>query len=725
MSDAPNVDTATIKRRIPIPFFLNLAANSASGLATDAITGSYKIVRVQAHFRDDAANLLQVWAFVSRNHNAVGSLPPPDNKILGFYSPTPYLVGEGEIVSVDCDIRPDITEKYIKVYFWNGNAYAMSGYCVITIEIAVGGEASVEIGVGGADERKYTYEEWSKIIDVKSHAVYDQTVDILKGSPPWLAINPLLSLKGQGETQTNWAAKSGFIATMTNYFTPDMHVDDFYGMLMKWYQDANALMDSYNGLTAASGIVEMFGYGAIGKIIERDEKIWGIVDQMRKVNEIVFENSMNLYAEYNTNYYFTAKIPQVSDLINMVVKEKITLDYFKEQMRKQGYTLDWSQKIWDAHFIAPDFETVKRAYWREGITKTQLPEFLKLVDLDPRYNEEVWLRLTEEIPQYADLINMRVKEVITQETFKKGLEYQGYYGAWADRLWDAHFTPAGFTDFLTAMRRKLSVNIPVAEGTPKAHTFGLDELSDIQAIKDLSVLADYDPRYWDFFKTRMYNDPSYRMIMWGFETDSIKRPEIPDLVHRLGLNPKDESWYTNFLVHFQERPWINRYLTSLQTAYIQGAITENDLKQRVSVIPRNEEIANWMIKIANIRKEILAVKGVETGEKLISLGELKQMRFRNIIDNERFRAELLQRGYTLMDIETLIELFDTQYAEDVSGGEKKGLTIAELFDGFRYGEMSEDELRTNLALRGMAYNDIRVLIETKKKKWAMGNVEVA
>ena len=57
------------------------------------------------------------------------------------------------------------------------------------------------------------------------------------------------------------------------------------------------------------------------------------------------------------------------------------------------------------------------------------------------------------------------------------------------------------------------------------------------------------------------------------------------------------------------------------------------------------------------------------------------------------------------------------------GGKKEGLTVAEYFDAFRYSEITEEDLKTALMQKGLNLSDVNVLVETKKKKWAMGNVE--
>ncbi len=723
MAESPETDQPTLKRRIPVPFFLNLAAGQFRALSSDRITFPYRIVKVQAHFRDDAANNLQVWAFVSRSNNVSGTAPPPDNKILGFYSPTPYLIGEGEIVSVDCDVVPDPAEQFLKVYFCNFNAYAMSGYCIITIETLSGVDQVINIQTSAGDERKYTAAEWLALGQEKAKAILLLNTDIVAGTSEKY-VDEVVELKAKNQ-ETSVALYTEYMRT-SNFLTaipPEIPKEDILKTVQVWASNFKDLsFKAFNDLFLQRLVTGALGGEAID-VVNWLEDTFGLQESIRKLYSLGIETAIMPIVEQYWDAAYTPDIPAVQDLINMVIKEKITLDDFKFNMKKKGINSNWSQKIWDAHFYAPDFQTVKQAIWRESIKHDEIPDMLKRVDLDPFYNDKVWYTLLYEVPPYQDLINMRVKEVINQETFSKSIQSHGFYDPWATRLWDAHFTPADFTDFLTAMRRKKTVAIPVAEGPATQHTFGLDPAKDIEAVKALSVLADYDPRYWDFFETRMYNDPSYRMVMWGYEAGAIDPVEVPDLVHRLGLNPKDEAWYTKFIMSFQERAWITRYLTALQSAYISDAITEEELKIRVRAIPRNEKVADWMVKIADVRKEIIATKGTAETAKLVTVSELKDAYTLGLLNEDNLRTELMGRGFTLLDVDLLINLINKKFEIEEAGGKKEGLTVAELFDAFRYSEISEDTLRTELMTKGLNLEQANILISTKKKKWEIGQVE--
>lgn len=715
------VKQPTLKRRIPVPFFTPIPANTTVCLVSDMINFPFIVSNIQSHFADNCLSNLQVWAFVSSNSNPSTVAPPPDNKLLGFYSPTPYHIGNGEIVDTPVHVKPAENEKYLKVYFSNANNYAVNGYCIITIQT----DNLIGLGVYPVTNGELTpfssLEDYKEKIDKESHAMYDQILDFESGTPAWLNVEDVTSARVRGETYKDWVAESDNVSLMSNFFKADMTESAFTQQLKVWSHLAMEVQHKHNtamviGDIAGLGKVQFTKY-----VVEADKEIYRIAQTFGRINETVYDVAMLEKVKQIANTKFTPVLPDTSELINMAVKEKIEVDDFKNLMMRQGYSKHWSQLIWDAHFTAPDFETIKRAYNRGFIPKTDLDKYLKLVDLDPFYNDVAWKPLLDEIPPYQELVNQRVKEVITQPQFEKGLEGWGYRGDIAKNIWDAHFTPPTYDDFLTAMRRQETVTFELADGTKVSHKFGEDITKDKDMIHQLSVLADYDPRYQSFFDTRMYEDVTPRMARWALETGSIDNEQLREIVHRYGYYPKDEEWFSDMLIHFQERSWVVRYLTALATAYVNEAITSDELKKRVTAIPRNIEIAEWMIKISDVRKEILASKKGSAGIKLLSSGDLKKAYIFGKIDEMQLRTELQLLGYESKDVELLIEMLNTEKDMVDSGGKKKGLTTAELMDAFRYSFITESELSTELQLRGMLLHDVDTLIKTKKAKWGVAS----
>ena len=381
----------------------------------------------------------------------------------------------------------------------------------------------------------------------------------------------------------------------------------------------------------------------------------------------------------------------------MVVKEVITLDQFKAEMLKLGFREQWSQFIWDAHFVPPDWTQLLQAYYRGAISREELMTFKVLVDLDPRY-DKVWDAQIEVIPPYSELVNELVKEVITLEEFTKYLRWHGFDEKWAKRIYDGHFLPPSLGDILTAWRRGL-----------------IDEAR----VDELMILVDLDPRFKEIFDTRKYVDPSITMARYMFETGAIDRDRLTELVARAGYLPDDIEAIVDFIVRFQERRYQRSYLIALRTGLMRGVIPKEELTQAVLDTGLSKGVAEWMIKTAEVRRRIAEAKAPVVKAKILTLPDLRKSFMRDIMDEDTFRMELMGRGYEVGDVDVLVTLLKGDKVTEEAGGRKIALSQSELLNAYRYGEITEDVLRTELQLRGLSVDEVEILIRTKKKQWGM------
>jgi hypothetical protein len=503
------------------------------------------------------------------------------------------------------------------------------------------------------------------------------------------------------------------------YFAPGTADNAIAAKFSVWWAEANVTTDL---LDVAAWVAEAATLGQIeaaGKFVDSLLAIFPLEALMSKVSMAQLDAAWVKPIQRQVNAKWLPERPGVGDFTRMRARGIIAPDVYTDDLKGQGFAPEWSQRLWDAHFPAPDYASVREAYWRGLVKPEQLDEYLMRADVDPRFNDTIWKPLLEAIPGTGELVNERTKEVIDQAEFEKGLGWWGVKGKWAQRVWDAHFAPATWNDFLSAMRRKQTVSIPVAFGAPVTHTFGVDAAKDIDVIKGLSKLADYDERYWDFFRQRMYNDPSPRMSMWSYDIGVVSEEKLREIVHRYGYLPEDEKWYGDMLVHFQERPWVTKYLMALSSAYIEGAIDAAELKKRVLAIPRNEAVAEWMIKISDVRKEIDAHAPAAEKEKLLGIGDLRRLTVEGIMDMDVFRSELTARGYSYEDAEYLVQLIQLDRVAEVEGKKTVTLSVVEWLNAWRYNVITEDKLRIELSLRGLPQDELETLIALKKKQWTI------
>jgi hypothetical protein len=307
-------------------------------------------------------------------------------------------------------------------------------------------------------------------------------------------------------------------------------------------------------------------------------------------------------------------------------------------------------------------------------------------------------QFTPEIPPYNDLVNMRVKEKITQVEFESNVAFHGYSKYWAGKIWDAHFNAPNLNDVLTAWRR--------------------GKISEAR-VDELMILIDLDPFYKGVFDTRKYIDPPVNMARFMFETGAIGADRVADLVHRAGYSESDAKAVVDYILRFQERRYRTRLLTALATGRAYGAFSDDDIRTEVRALGQTDAVADLIIRLADVRAKTEMARITHPKPRLLSLGELKRGFMHNVVDEDAIRTELMTRGYELGQVDLLVSVMNADKVVDVAGGKKAALTVSELKQAFQYNEIGEDALRQTLLLRGLDLSEVDMLINTWKKSWGV------
>ena len=424
---------------------------------------------------------------------------------------------------------------------------------------------------------------------------------------------------------------------------------------------------------------------------------FGLDEVVRRATLLPIEKAILTPAEQAYNRAYPNVIPAASELIGMVVKEVIPLDRFKAEMLKLGFREEWSQAIWDAHFIPPDYTQIRDALYRGVVDPEQYQALKRLVDLDPRY-DLIWDGLLEQIPPLSELVNQRVKEVLDQSTFTR---YVGYYGLspeWAERIWAAHFIPPTLGDLLTAWRRNII---------------------DTTRLDELMVIVDLDPRFKDIFDTRRYVDPSVTQARFMFETGAIDEGRVHEIVLRNGYNERDAADITHWIISFQERRFRTSYLQALATGATYDAYTEDEVLEAVTGAGYTPDVSEWLLKAAEAREATRAARLKAPTPKLLNLGDLKKAYREDHLTEDELRRDLLVRGYETGEVDLLVTLLNEEKVTTEAGGKKIALSQSELLNAWRYEQVTEDYVRIELGLRGLSEDEINILLETKKVQWGV------
>ena len=165
----------------------------------------------------------------------------------------------------------------------------------------------------------------------------------------------------------------------------------------------------------------------------------GFVEASKIHLQAALDASIGIASEQYWNNQFRKKLPGIQDAINQVVKEVITVDQFKTVMGLLGYDATQSQRIWDAHFIAPARQELVTALRRGKISREAWNRLKILVDLDPRYDRidsetgeagrgsfSIWNEMVYEDPSIMNLRFMFESGSATDEELPVYLKALGY-----------------------------------------------------------------------------------------------------------------------------------------------------------------------------------------------------------------------------------------------------------------------------------------------------------
>jgi hypothetical protein len=223
----------------------------------------------------------------------------------------------------------------------------------------------------------------SGLFEAGSDLMSNRILDTLKGTPISVKNAGAQAALSFGNSQSRYIS----IANPENYISTGKSPFENISAIGQQVADAQGLLRDMDLTNFALGLASLGQIRTVSDEIQMLESMYGAQNIVRKWNETRMQKAVYTPLEQYFNSIWQTEIPNTQDLINMVVKEKMSLDDFKRYMLMQGFNPTWSQLIWDAHFKAPDLDDILTA-WRRGlITEERVDELFVLIDLDPAFKD--------------------------------------------------------------------------------------------------------------------------------------------------------------------------------------------------------------------------------------------------------------------------------------------------------------------------------------------------
>lgn len=102
------------------------------------------------------------------------------------------------------------------------------------------------------------------------------------------------------------------------------------------------------------------------------------------IMNILVERTMGARLRYATNTLFTPYIPNANELIRFAVREVITPEQLEFYIKKHGFTPEWGQRYWAAHWELVGIRSLYDMFHRKLITRDDMKKMLIRHDYDEK-----------------------------------------------------------------------------------------------------------------------------------------------------------------------------------------------------------------------------------------------------------------------------------------------------------------------------------------------------
>lgn len=122
------------KRMVELNFAGTIAAGAWLTHLSGRIMYPFRVLRATMVFNLEAANLVEHRWYHSGNRSAPTTGAPSDTNIFGRENPTTYFIGDGLVKEINCNVKVDESERFIKLSTFNGLGIAYYYNCSLIIQ---------------------------------------------------------------------------------------------------------------------------------------------------------------------------------------------------------------------------------------------------------------------------------------------------------------------------------------------------------------------------------------------------------------------------------------------------------------------------------------------------------------------------------------------------------------------------------------------------------------
>jgi len=363
-------------------------------------------------------------------------------------------------------------------------------------------------------------------------------------------------------------------------------------------------------------------------------------------------------------------IPPAPDLIQMVVREAFdpaqvvkAPSIFAEYMAKKGYSLEWSDRYWTAHFLRAAIGRIEERYRRGELSESELLAWYTLADIHPGDHKHL-VGTIYSAPTRLDMRQGYAAGIYTHDDLVRFCRWRNLSPG------DAEMAARSIELYL--LRDEITKMAVMAE------TDFVDEVIDEATLRsDLSALRLTAEEVEYRVQLAIHKkEVRLRRIKPGVSIDVLRdeitrmaaaaeQDLVDDLIDEytfradlkaLGFTDAEIEYRESLAFHKRETELRRLAVDAAKTQYLYGKITEEEFRQQLLTLGVSMTRADLIIKELSVRRKQTTIDVKTEKKKRLTEAKVATARDLGLISDGEYTRRLIELDYTPEDADLLLSI---------------------------------------------------------------------
>lgn len=392
------------------------------------------------------------------------------------------------------------------------------------------------------------------------------------------------------------------------------------------------------------------------------------------------------------------RIPGPGDLVTMAVREAfspaIIAQYqylsefpseFATWMEKQGYSQEWAERYWAAHWSLPSLSMAYEMFHRRIISRSELDNLFVIADIAPYWRS----RLTE--AAYQPLTRVDVRRMFQMGVLGRQQVYESYL--------DLGYSPENaelmtqFTEQFEHTEDREGTKTDILQGYQAGALTQEETQAALQEIGYQPEWASYYTALTDLKQMQGLLDDQVALLKTQYVEGTIDRTAVFTELGRWNLPSKQVEIYLAQWDIAKERTITVATQSQLEGFYKEGLISEDQYRIELAKRHYSPDTTTWFIQQTNLEIEARAAAAEDKART-------EQLRVQRAVEKSAYDVlkanldlQIAQLKRAIADSKVLLpQIADEQLRTDTMAQ----ITVFEL----AVVQLTEEKARGKLALAG-------------------------